>query len=1448
MIYTVIYKWPILLALKVSLLIFLLNQHTVCASSICDQIKPTAATGPAFPYLLDGFQTNVEVNIIDKQKTISAKWYYDYPGNRATITLFEHGIDGQLIFNFITDEIYEISGNTCTTSTLSTSDYVQWFGMYMSQGKPHINDTQSVLHFGKRFGEVYIGQENVRGIVANHWKSCLSIPSWNNFTIDYYFSASNWSTSSTVSSAPLKAEVKGYKTFVNGTVYNMHHVYDYFNYKPGSDAIDDTVFQTPPNVFCPGRKQGKPLPTLPKRFYYRTERIYPDLSAITFEDTWYDGSFQLFRRDYHPLIPLYPIYTMHPLTEIHDYKTGVRYVIDKSYGNCTTTSLSTNLIDTSLNTNKYNGSFIIDLKNPLQLFHLDWNYTYIGQNPVRGILCDTYIAQTKNLTINGFISNQNCTITFYFTSKEWSNFHDSDKGMTSTSVPVQMEIYVYERDFSTTFNFVDFDPNPPSLDVFDISKCFFEANKISFQLKFPGTLVAKEVPTIKEWSHLILAENMQVSILRISNINIDYDDANLFVSATLLDKTAYSAQFTKIVGKAMERRDDQIIYNTSSPVKCASDCVNNPSFICNSFDVCSDDSSCHLSKMHSDDGVVLNTVKTCDHYSRNVDGIPPEKSIADAYKRLRTSVYNNTLVLNRFGDKVYTAVDVTLTFGWVTRDVNVPAQLSGAYSYDVEVSVPADEHVYTIKVRYDDGYKMIRYDPHYGRAIYPYYTTHPLSIVEDYNTGMKYVTDKAYRNCTVTQIGDFDFGANMSPNQSVNSTYKLFIKDPLQLFLIDDSYFFVGQQTVRGMACNVFESLRKDYIFNNKPVNAIFRYSFLSDDWMEISDGYLGGAIGQPVRLEVTVLQPTYYMEYNFYNFDVGHPDLSVFDVPHCYKTQNTKQFQITFPGKYEEYLRTSTKIFLIEATFKMSKLSGASIHRFQQTRLDHDNDNIYLTSSLVEQPNKLLYFTRLKSGYVPEHVDKVVTVPQSPSQCAATCFSNTDFICNSFYVCTSSNQCLLSIQHVPDGANQEHTTCISYSRTVDQSTTESTNLIAFLNLQNSIFQNNLTMKIPIPGTEKNKVFPAKYIKDVFLSDKLHDSKDNALLSFNMYSQSTVVPEDNTLSYIDISSCASACLTQNSFQCGGFSYCGNQYLCVISKTHPDLLDSKDIQSNPNCTTYNRNYINEYVKIEGTVSFDKTSIPFATLETDEKCAQSCTSNIECRMFEYCTNTRQCVHYFERTFGPQKNVTFTACNLFMSNFDKDFQSINAGTYTFTSVLSFQGVTKSDCAKKCVQLQNTDCKEFYYNDKATTCYLPGSNGIVTTGSGEFCDKYKRIFFPSSNTKPKTSRTSSTSQSSLVSSTPNKKPTVSQKSMVTMKSTSTIQPTVKSSKSMTSTNNLPCSSLQRQTNNGSKNSTGTTVGIGVGTFLLGLLIGAVGVFLFKRYFNRADELKTNFIEHEEM
>lgn len=43
--------------------------------------------------------------------------------------------------------------------------------------------------------------------------------------------------------------------------------------------------------------------------------------------------------------------------------------------------------------------------------------------------------------------------------------------------------------------------------------------------------------SIKSWSQLLLAEKMNVSVLRISNVQLTYDDANIFITATLLDKT-----------------------------------------------------------------------------------------------------------------------------------------------------------------------------------------------------------------------------------------------------------------------------------------------------------------------------------------------------------------------------------------------------------------------------------------------------------------------------------------------------------------------------------------------------------------------------------------------------------------------------------------------------------------------------------------------------------------------------------------------------------------------------------------------------------------------------------------------------------------------------------------------------------------------------------------------
>lgn len=40
------------------------------------------------------------------------------------------------------------------------------------------------------------------------------------------------------------------------------------------------------------------------------------------------------------------------------------------------------------------------------------------------------------------------------------------------------------------------------------------------------------------------------------------------------------------------------------------------------------------------------------------------------------------------------------------------------------------------------------------------------------------------------------------------------------------------------------------------------------------------------------------YMQYNFYDYDTDHPELSAFDVHQCYTPEQTDELVIVFPGK----------------------------------------------------------------------------------------------------------------------------------------------------------------------------------------------------------------------------------------------------------------------------------------------------------------------------------------------------------------------------------------------------------------------------------------------------------------------------------------------------------------------------------------------------------------------
>lgn len=65
----------------------------------------------------------------------------------------------------------------------------------------------------------------------------------------------------------------------------------------------------------------------------------------------------------------------------------------------------------------------------------------------------------------------------------------------------------------------------------------------------------------------------------------------------------------------VERESERIIYSAVGPLQCATYCVDNDAFICNSFDYCANDRSCHINRDHAETGHRMVASPNCDHFS-----------------------------------------------------------------------------------------------------------------------------------------------------------------------------------------------------------------------------------------------------------------------------------------------------------------------------------------------------------------------------------------------------------------------------------------------------------------------------------------------------------------------------------------------------------------------------------------------------------------------------------------------------------------------------------------------------------------------------------------------------------------------------------------------------------------------------------------------------------------
>lgn len=388
------------------------------------------------------------------------------------------------------------------------------------------------MHFGAGISEKYIGQETVRGIPCNKWKSCQYWPDMDATSdVTWYFSDATMWTSISNYSAPVRCHVTGNK-WSNGTKRQYEHIYEFYDFKSNISASDDH-FEVPPNTYCLGSKNTKPLPSMPIGYTFDSEVLDLNKRSISFVREEYDNMTNLIRFDYRDTPKANSPFDTRYITQIHDFNTGVAYVIDVFRANCSVSLMMGADFDSMV---AANGT--LRLRNPNEFLDLNHNYVYQGVRTVRGIECDTWAAMRFDFPIPG-LKNPPSIWTLYFATTDWLK----KMGIRGNNhvLPVHLEVYADTANppIHRSQSFYEYNAEQPDILSWDISSCYNVKHSRNYAFIVPGRVQDLARGDVKIFKYDMLTNLMaalNISPLRISNMDVQEAGKDTLVTFDLLDK------------------------------------------------------------------------------------------------------------------------------------------------------------------------------------------------------------------------------------------------------------------------------------------------------------------------------------------------------------------------------------------------------------------------------------------------------------------------------------------------------------------------------------------------------------------------------------------------------------------------------------------------------------------------------------------------------------------------------------------------------------------------------------------------------------------------------------------------------------------------------------------------------------------------------------------------
>ncbi|XP_046581753.1 uncharacterized protein LOC124289190 [Haliotis rubra] len=519
---------------------------TVCSQD--DFAKRAIANGgPKKPQLPKQYSVRIEANIIEHNYTQDIHEYFDSTDNMGAVHEWINGQETKMIFLYATGELitlqYDNSGAPprCHVDILDKSSAKNIFGVVQyNNGSDHIFSANQALRFGGGIPEVYIGTGTARdGIVVDMWESCIFWEEKNaTFKLTWSFSANNtWTTAENVV-APEQLDVEG-KYHVNSSVtLPILREYVFTDFKPVLTEGHVSPFETPAGTYCQNRVSTRPLPNVTKTFTFTAEIFEPMNNYLNWIKEYYDWYFDLVRYDYSVDPNTQSPYGNGKLIRVHDFNTGVAYIMDAMIGNCSVTKISASGFDSkSLDAGN------VRIRTNKEFFDFANNsYEYSGQRVVRGITCDVWTARRI-----GYPAGWPTAISiweWYFASSDW---------MENTGIhnyfylPVMLQITSQAPLLNIIYNIYDYSEANPNIWQTDISACFNYTHRKAFQLAFPGTYSKDVASSLSKFKLAVVQTTVTeggITPIRISNLQVDFSTGDVLVSFTILDKAPIPGDVT----------------------------------------------------------------------------------------------------------------------------------------------------------------------------------------------------------------------------------------------------------------------------------------------------------------------------------------------------------------------------------------------------------------------------------------------------------------------------------------------------------------------------------------------------------------------------------------------------------------------------------------------------------------------------------------------------------------------------------------------------------------------------------------------------------------------------------------------------------------------------------------------------------------------------------------